>query len=106
MPHQSEAIQQAAQALALARTNRRPIPPVSTSHGIASLDAAYAVAEINTRIRLESGRRIVGLKVGLTSKAVQQQLGRGPARFWRAFRRHGISQRAGRADRQTAAAEG
>lgn len=75
MPHQSEAIQQAAQALALARTNRRPIPPVSTSHGIASLDAAYAVAELNTRIQLESGRRIVGLKVGLTSRAVQQQLG-------------------------------
>lgn len=75
MPHQSEAIQQAAQALAHARTKRRTIPPVSMSHGIASLDAAYAVAEINTRARLESGRRIVGLKVGLTSKAVQQQLG-------------------------------
>ena len=75
MTYQSEAIQQAAQALALARANRHPIPPVSTSHGIASLDAAYAVAEVNTRIRLESGRRIVGLKVGLTSKAVQQQLG-------------------------------
>ena len=75
MPYQSEAIQQAAQALALARANRHPIAPVSTSYGIASLDAAYAVAEVNTRIRLESGRRIVGLKVGLTSKAVQQQLG-------------------------------
>ena len=44
MTYQSEAIQQAAQALALARANRHPIPPVSTSHGIASLDAAYAVA--------------------------------------------------------------
>lgn len=71
----SEAIHQAAQALAQARANKRAIPPVSTSHGIAGLDAAYAVAELNTRGRLESGRRIVGLKVGLTSKAVQQQLG-------------------------------
>ena len=71
----SEAISLAAQALALARANRSAIPPVSTSHGIAGLDAAYAVAELNTRSRLASGRRIVGLKVGLTSKAVQQQLG-------------------------------
>lgn len=75
MPHPSEAIQQAAQALALARADRRPIAPVSVSHGIAGLDAAYAVAELNTRARLESGRRVVGLKVGLTSRAVQQQLG-------------------------------
>lgn len=75
MSDQPEAIQKAAQALALARTHRRPIPPVSISHGITSIDAAYAVAELNTRSRLESGRRIVGLKVGLTSKAVQQQLG-------------------------------
>ncbi len=72
MPVQPEAIQQAAQALASARNHRRPIPPISVSHGIASLDAAYAVAELNTRNRLESGRRIVGLKVGLTSRAVQQ----------------------------------
>jgi len=75
MPHRPEVIEQAAQALALARAQRRPIAPVSLSHGIAGLEAAYAVAEINTRKQVESGRRIVGLKVGLTSKAVQQQLG-------------------------------
>lgn len=71
----SPAIQQAAEAVAQARANRRAIPPVSQTYGITGLDAAYAVAEFNTRVRLESGRRIVGLKVGLTSKAVQQQLG-------------------------------
>lgn len=75
MTDSSKAIQQAAEALAQARASRHPIPPVSASHGISGLDAAYAVAEINTRVRLESGRRIVGLKVGLTSRAVQQQLG-------------------------------
>ncbi|MCW5631459.1 MAG: fumarylacetoacetate hydrolase family protein [Rhodoferax sp.] len=75
MSQASAAIEQAAQALAKARNDRRPIAPVSVSHGIAGLDAAYAVAELNTRARLESGRRIVGLKVGLTSRAVQQQLG-------------------------------
>lgn len=71
----SPAIQRAAEALAQARAIRRAIPPVSQTYGITGLDDAYAVAEFNTRVRLESGRRIVGLKVGLTSKAVQQQLG-------------------------------
>lgn len=71
----SQSIQQAAEALTQARSNRCAIPRVSETFGIAGLDAAYAVAEFNTRARLHGGRRIVGLKVGLTSKAVQQQLG-------------------------------
>lgn len=66
----------AAQAIRAARTARRTIPRISETHGITGLDQAYAVAEINTKARLaEPGRRIIGLKVGLTSKAVQQQLG-------------------------------
>ncbi len=68
-------IEQAAAALARARLERKPIARVSETFGIAGLDAAYAVAELNTRARLSSGRRVVGLKVGLTSKAVQLQLG-------------------------------
>lgn len=66
----------AAQAIRRARAERQPIGRVSESHGIVGIEAAYAMAEINTAARLEeAGRRIVGLKVGLTSKAVQQQLG-------------------------------
>lgn len=65
----------AAVALREARANRCPIAPISLSHDIQGLAAAYAVAEINTKARLDAGRRIVGKKVGLTSKAVQQQLG-------------------------------
>ena len=70
-----EAIEQAAKELAQARATRRAIQRVSETFDIAGLDAAYAVAEFNMRARLKSGRRIVGLKVGLTSRAVQQQLG-------------------------------
>ena len=67
---------EAAQAIREARAQRRTIARVSETHGIAGLAQAYQVAEINTMARLaEPGRRIVGLKVGLTSKAVQQQLG-------------------------------
>lgn len=65
----------AADALAQARASRQTIPPVSSSYGIKSLEDAYAVAEHNTQRRLLQGRRVTGLKVGLTSKAVQQQLG-------------------------------
>lgn len=71
----NESIQSAARALRDARVERRPIPPISLSHGIAGLEAAYAVAELNIRAQRESGSRVVGRKVGLTSKAVQQQLG-------------------------------
>ena len=40
-----------------------------------SLDAAYAVQEINTGRQLAAGQRLVGRKIGLTSLAVQKQLG-------------------------------
>ena len=65
----------AALALREARARRQTIGPISVSHGIAGLAAAYAVAEINTRAQIDAGRRVVGKKVGLTSKAVQTQLG-------------------------------
>lgn len=71
----SEAIKAAASALLTARQRREPIEPVSTTYGIAGLEAAYAVAEINTLRHMAEGRRVSGLKVGLTSRAVQQQLG-------------------------------
>ena len=69
------ATQEAACALREARARRRTIAPISISHGIAGLEAAYAVAEVNTLARIDAGGRVVGKKVGLTSKAVQTQLG-------------------------------
>lgn len=71
----SEAIDNAASALAKARAYRQPIPPISATFGITDLDDAYAVAELNCSARMASGARVVGMKVGLTSKVVQQQLG-------------------------------
>jgi 2-keto-4-pentenoate hydratase len=75
MSTRDEAVARAATALRQARASRRPIPQVSTTFDLQGLETAYAVAEINTRERLESGARVVGKKIGLTSKAVQQQLG-------------------------------
>lgn len=56
----------AAAALSEARTTRRTIAPISSSFGITGLAATYTVAEHNTRLRVQQGRRITGLKVGLT----------------------------------------
>lgn len=69
------AIRDAALALREARDAKRPIAPISDTYGIASADAAYAIAEINVQAAVASGMRIVGKKVGLTSKVVQAQLG-------------------------------
>jgi 2-keto-4-pentenoate hydratase len=71
----ADALREAALALRHARAQRKPIAPISATYRIAGLDAAYAVAELNTKARLAEGRRIVGKKVGLTSVAVQKQLG-------------------------------
>jgi 2-keto-4-pentenoate hydratase len=69
------AIEATAERLFAARRDRRPIPPVRTLLPAGDIDAAYAVQQLNVRRRLESGRRIVGRKIGLTSEAVQRQLG-------------------------------
>lgn len=51
------------------------INPVREQLGNSNIAAAYAVQEINTRHWLDAGRRLVGRKIGLTSPAVQRQLG-------------------------------
>lgn len=68
-------LEQAAAALDQARHDRVPCAQISATFGIDNLSGAYAVQEINTQRALAEGRRLVGRKVGLTSIAVQQQLG-------------------------------
>src|ERR1700722_7230071 len=52
-----------------------PCQPIRELLPTDDLDAAYAVQDINTERAVAAGRRIVGRKIGLTSLAVQQQLG-------------------------------
>lgn len=65
-----------AEALYQAEQSQQPIAPIrELLPEAATVDQAYAIQDINTQRALHQGRRIVGKKIGLTSFAVQQQLG-------------------------------
>ena len=70
-----EASRAVADKLFAAQNSRTPIPPVREMLPAGAIDLAYAAQEINTERRLKEGRRLVGRKIGLTSLAVQRQLG-------------------------------
>ncbi|GAB1408708.1 2-keto-4-pentenoate hydratase [Thermomonas brevis] len=65
----------AARLLGDAARLRTPCDPVKPLLESAGIDAAYAVQHLLTENALANGRRIVGRKIGLTSAAVQKQLG-------------------------------
>lgn len=69
------AVAEATARLEQAARTGAPCPPVRDLLGDTDLDAAYAVQRRLADARLSEGARVVGRKVGLTSSAVQQQLG-------------------------------
>jgi 2-keto-4-pentenoate hydratase len=64
-----------ADALWAAEQDRSPIAPLSASNGSLTVESAYAIQAINVARRTESGARVLGRKVGLTSRAMQEMLG-------------------------------
>ncbi|GAA1135821.1 2-keto-4-pentenoate hydratase [Nocardioides aquiterrae] len=69
------AVTEAAARLREAAAGRRPVPPVRELIGRDDVAAAYAVQQLNVRARLDAGATVVGRKIGLTSPAVQAQIG-------------------------------
>lgn len=65
----------AAGLLKAAAAGGHTIAPLRDRLRHADQDGAYAVQEANTQAWLAEGRRLVGRKIGLTSLAVQAQLG-------------------------------
>lgn len=65
----------AADRLDGARRSGTPTPPVRDILGSTDIAAAYRVQSELTARRVADGARVVGRKIGLTSVAVQQQLG-------------------------------
>ena len=68
-------IETAARELLSAEAEGRQIGLLSLRHKGMTLDDAYAVQAALMREKLAAGRRIVGWKIGLTSRAMQQALG-------------------------------
>lgn len=64
-----------AEQLHAAYGSGQPIAPIRDQLGAGDVAAAYAIQELNTERWLAAGRRLVGRKIGLTSVAVQKQLG-------------------------------
>ncbi|MFB7677141.1 2-keto-4-pentenoate hydratase [Kitasatospora purpeofusca] len=76
-PHRSlpAGVAEAAALLEEAARTRVPCPPVRPLLPEADIEAAYAVQRLHVERAVDAGRRLVGRKIGLTSPAVQHQLG-------------------------------
>jgi 2-keto-4-pentenoate hydratase len=61
--------------LAQAERSREPIAPLTSAHPDIDVVDAYEIQLINIRQRIAEGARILGHKVGLSSKAMQQMMG-------------------------------
>jgi 2-keto-4-pentenoate hydratase len=53
----------------------RPVQPLTDRHPALDITDAYAIQTINTNRRTAAGARIIGRKVGLTSRPMQAMLG-------------------------------
>jgi 2-keto-4-pentenoate hydratase len=74
-------ILEAASRIAAAHQSRTACEPIRNIIDPADINAAYAIQDIGTDRAVAEGRRIIGRKVGLTSLAVQKQLGVGQPDF-------------------------
>ena len=73
-PVPSETITKLAERLRAAYSGE-PVAPVRDELPAGDVEVAYQVQEVNTQHWVANGRRLVGRKIGLTSAAVQRQLG-------------------------------
>jgi 2-keto-4-pentenoate hydratase len=60
--------------LAVARRDRVPCEPISSSVDL-TLDDAYEIQRAGTALRVERGERVIGWKLGYTSLAMRSQMG-------------------------------
>lgn len=72
---EEQSIIQAAQLLIQAEKSKKATEPVRRILGTKNIQTAYKVQHLISQLRLDQGAIRVGSKIGLTSPAVQEQLG-------------------------------
>jgi 2-keto-4-pentenoate hydratase len=65
----------AASALRAAEASKQAVPPLVETFAGIDVDDSYRIQLINIGLRLDAGATILGHKVGLSSKAMQQMMG-------------------------------
>ncbi|MBT8453837.1 MAG: fumarylacetoacetate hydrolase family protein [Deltaproteobacteria bacterium] len=75
MAHLLETERQIAESIRMARESCSPIAPIGGALAPQDLRAAYRIQALNAEAWMRAGRSRTGRKVGLTSNAVQKQLG-------------------------------
>ncbi|OUM04039.1 2-oxopent-4-enoate hydratase [Variovorax sp. JS1663] len=68
-------IEQLGDELYTALTTRQPVAPLSERHEGIGIEDAYRIQQRMIARRLEAGERVVGKKIGVTSRAVMNMLG-------------------------------
>lgn len=71
----AQTIESIAEKIRDAESTGNLIPPVKDELPEATIETAYRVQQVNTDHHRQSGRLMTGRKIGLTSPAVQRQLG-------------------------------
>jgi 2-keto-4-pentenoate hydratase len=74
-PAESAVLEQAAAILRQAQESRTPVEPLTSMFADLTVADAWQIQTINRELALSSGRTIMGYKCGLTSAAMQQQMG-------------------------------
>ena len=69
-----QAVRDAADRLHAAELNREQIEPLTLTYPDMDMDDAYAIQAAWVSRKIESGREVVGYKIGLTSRAMQRAM--------------------------------
>jgi 2-keto-4-pentenoate hydratase len=75
VPGETAEIEAVARRLDEAWERREPIAPLTESDGLGPPERAYAIQSRWSELRGQRGERVIGHKIGLTSRAMQEQIG-------------------------------
>jgi 2-keto-4-pentenoate hydratase len=67
--------QAVAKELLKAEVERRPLEPLTSTYPGLTVEEAYRIQLAGVEMKLKQGRKVIGKKIGLTSKAMQDLLG-------------------------------